>query len=174
MTENVAELIEQARRRARELREEAGMFGDPVLDADAQQLVDLADALEAERAENEHLRRFDWLKRNREAEEGWRVAAEQTRLERDRAEKAEAEHDAAYAALEQEREWWETMREDHAEHLMILRDASLRRLSTVPAEALREVKARAWDEGHLRGDVDSYHGYAFGESPNPYREGADR
>lgn len=46
---------------------------------------------------------------------------------------------AAQAALDGEREWWKSIREDHAEHLMILKAGSLKRLAQSPTDALEAV-----------------------------------
>lgn len=54
---------------------------------------------------------------------------------------------AEYAAVvEQERQWWQSVREEHNEHLMLLRKASLRRLAVTPADTLHELKTSLWNE----------------------------
>lgn len=35
---------------------------------------------------------------------------------------------------------------------------------------IRAAQAEAWAHGHSAGDVDCYHGYAYGTSTNPYKD----
>ena len=47
-------------------------------------------------------------------------------------------------------------------------------VESLSEQAIREAKAEAWDEGHSAGDVDAYHGYAYGRTSNPYRAAQQR
>ena len=161
MTENISELIAEARanveraadattgKQAERIR--AGEVSDDRL----RLLVQLADALEAE---------------HERGDEGWRVASDQTRLERDRAEKAKAERDAAYAVIEQVKL---IIGPNHG--LSINEEKVWMAVhAAVPADTLREVKAEAWWEGVNHQWKHRPIGNRVLEFENPYREGADR
>lgn len=170
MSDEVAELIAEARKRAQELCEESGpdevSVGDPVLDADAQQLVDLADALEQMGTTLEYDATY---MKNLEAE---RDAAYAELADRkvhegqlvDSVNEIADERDAAYAVIEQAVKYAKYDFGTGIQGLLAI-------AATVPADALREVKAQVWSEGFRVGRGADHNSDWWPK--NPYREGAN-